>query len=327
MNPPETTPAALIRIEAEALEQLARRLEQPAGQAAFEQVATLVADASRAGGCTVLTGVGKSGLIARKIVATMVSTGTRALFLHPTEALHGDLGLLAKGDVLLALSYSGESEELVRLLPVLPRLGVALVAITGCLQSTLARAAAAVMDVSVEREACTHQLAPTASTTTMLALGDALAIEVSRRLGFAAEDFAELHPGGHLGRRLARVEQLMHAGTAVPVVLPTATLPEIIHEISAKRLGLTTVQQGGRLLGVLSDGDLRRLLERDGPAAFHRSAGEILQPAPRTIAATEFASSALERMERYKITALVVTADGTTDSPVLGVLHLHDILS
>lgn len=327
MNTPETTPAALIRIEAAALEQLARRLEQPAGRAAFEQAAQLIIDAALAGRCVVLTGVGKSGLIAQKIAATMVSTGTRALFLHPTEALHGDLGILAKGDVLLALSYSGESEELVRLLPVLPRLGITLIAITGCVDATLARAAAAVLDVSVEREACMHQLAPTASTTAMLALGDALAIEVSRKLGFAAEDFAELHPGGHLGRRLARVEQLMHAGAAIPVVTPTATLPEVIHEISAKRLGLTTVQADGRLLGVLSDGDLRRLLEHDGPAAFHRSAGEILQPTPRTIAPTVFASSALERMEQHKITALIVTADGTRDSAVLGVLHLHDILS
>jgi arabinose-5-phosphate isomerase len=317
-------PAALVRIEAAALEQLAVRLEGPQREE-YERVAAMLAEAARAGRRAVLTGVGKSGLIARKIAATLVSTGTPACFLHPTEALHGDLGVLQRGDVLVALSYSGETEELLRLVAVLPRLGVALVSLCGCGSSTLAQASALVLDVSVDQEACHHQLAPTASTTAMLALGDALAIDLSRRLGFRAQDFAELHPGGHLGRRLMAVAKLMHTGEAVPVVGPAATLPEIVHEMSAKRLGMTTVQDKGRLLGVLSDGDLRRLLEREGPAAFHRTAAEVMNRTPRTIGAEPLAPEALEQMERHRITSLVVTTDGTGAGAVLGVLHTHDL--
>jgi arabinose-5-phosphate isomerase len=329
-----TSPAELIRIEAAALEQLAQRLDGQQRQA-FERAASLLAETARNGNRVVLTGIGKSGLIARKIAATLLSTGTPAHFLHPSEALHGDLGILTAGDVLLALSYSGESEELLRLLPVLPRLGVTLVSFTGCVSSTLALASTHVLDVSVDREACTHQLAPTASTTAMLALGDALAIDVSRRLDFQPQHFAELHPGGDLGRQLARrlrtVAQLMHTGDAIPTVAPSAAMPEIIHEMSAKRLGLTTIQAPNgphaELLGVLSDGDLRRLFEHAGPDAFHKTAAEIMNGSPRTIAPTPFASEALTLMERHKITALIVTEDGTAASPVAGVLHLHDLLS
>ena len=317
-------PAELVRIEAAALEQLAQRLEGPQRKV-FDAVATLLANTARASHCTVLTGIGKSGLIARKIASTLLSTGTQARFLHPSEALHGDLGLLRKGDVLLALSYSGESEEMLRLLPVLPRLGITLVSFTAHAHSTLGAASAHVLDVSVAREACSHQLAPTASTTAMLALGDALAIDVSRRLGFQPQNFAELHPGGQLGRRLAPVSSLMHSGAAVPVALPTATMPEVIHEMSAKRLGMTLVALDGRLLGVLSDGDLRRLFERDGPRAFHRTAEEVMNHSPRTIAPEPLAPDALAVMERYKITALVVTQDGSSASPALGVLHIHDL--
>ncbi|MBW4040077.1 MAG: KpsF/GutQ family sugar-phosphate isomerase, partial [Acidobacteria bacterium] len=325
-NPPQPvadcTPAELVRIEATALELLAQRLEGPQ-HAAFDRVATLLTATAQSGHRVVLTGIGKSGLIARKIAATLLSTGTPAHFLHPTEALHGDLGLLTPGDILLALSYSGETEELLRLIPVLPRLGVTLVSFTGCATSSLATASAHTLDVSVAREACNHQLAPTASTTTMLALGDALAIDVSRRLHFHPQNFAELHPGGQLGRRLARsyatVQQLMHTGDAIPVVPPHATMPEIIHEMSARRLGLTTIQSPTqphpRLLGILSDGDLRRLFEHAGPDAFHRTAADILNPHPHTIAPTPFAADALALMERHKITALIVTADGTPASP------------
>jgi arabinose-5-phosphate isomerase len=326
MNTAANSPAELIRIEAAALEQLAQRLEGPQRQV-FDAVTAAIVTAAQGRHRTVLTGIGKSGLIARKIAATLLSTGTPAAFLHPTEALHGDLGLLTTGDILIALSYSGETDELLRLIPVLPRLGVTLVSITGCTTSSLATASAHTLDVSVDREACAHQLAPTASTTAMLALGDALAIEVSQRLDFQPKHFAELHPGGQLGRRLTAIRELMHTGSALPSVLPTATLPEIIHEISARRLGLTTVQQGGKLLGILSDGDLRRLFERDGPEAFHRTATEILNASPRTIAPDLFAADALILMEQYKITALIVTADGTPSTTVLGVLHLHDILS
>jgi arabinose-5-phosphate isomerase len=318
------SPSALVRVEAAALEQLAARLEGTAGET-FESVAKLLADAARQGHRAILTGIGKSGLIARKIAATMVSTGTPACFLHPSEAMHGDLGMVGRGDVVIALSYSGETEELVRLLPVLPRLGVTLVSFCGCAISTLAQASEHVLDVSVSQEVCQHQLAPTASTTAMLALGDALAIDVSSRLGFRAHDFAELHPGGQLGRRLMPVAKLMHTGDAIPTVAPDASLPEIVHEMSAKRLGMTTVQQGGRLLGVLSDGDLRRLLEHEGPKAFDKTAAEVMNRSPHTIAPEPLAPDALEIMERHRITSLVVTLDGTERSKVLGVLHTHDL--
>jgi arabinose-5-phosphate isomerase len=321
----DCTPADLVRIEAVALEQLAQRLEGPQSET-FEDVAALLAATAQNGHRVVLTGIGKSGLIARKIAATLLSTGTSAQFLHPTEALHGDLGLVNIGDVLLALSYSGETEELLRLLPVLPRLGVTLVSFTACATSTLAKASMHVLDVSVDREACNHQLAPTASTTVMLALGDALAIDVSRRLDFQPQDFADLHPGGQLGKRFIPVDQLMHSGEDLPSVRPEATLPEIIHEMSAKRLGMTTIQSAGKLLGILSDGDLRRLFASSGPDAFHKTAAEILNASPRTIAPTPFAGDALAMMERHKITALIVTEDGTTATAVLGILHLHDLL-
>jgi arabinose-5-phosphate isomerase len=320
----DINPASLVRIEAQALEHLAKRLEGPQRQA-FDSVAHLLASTAQSGHRTILTGIGKSGLIARKIAATLLSTGTPSAFLHPTEALHGDLGLLTSGDILLALSYSGESEELLRLLPVLPRLNITLITFTGCPGSTLARASAHTLDVSVDKEACNHQLAPTASTTTMLALGDALAIDVSRRLNFHPQHFAELHPGGQLGRRLTTVQQLMHAADTLPTVAPSATMPEIIHEISAKRLGITTIQSHGNLLGILSDGDLRRLFDRDGPAAFHHLASAVMNTSPHTIAPTTFASAALTLMEHHKITALIVTADGTPASAPIGILHLHDL--
>ncbi len=325
-SPAPHSPSELVRIQAEALEHLARRLEGPQNEV-FERVASLLAETVRNGHRVVLTGVGKSGLIARKIAATMLSTGTPAQFLHPTEALHGDLGVLHSGDVLAALSYSGHTEELLRLLPVLPRLGVTLVSLTATPDSSLAKASAHVLDVHVEREACNLQLAPTASTTVMLALGDALAINISGRLNFQPRDFAELHPGGRLGQRLVTIDLLMHSGDAIPSVAPSATLPEIIHEMSAKRLGMTTIQSNGALLGILSDGDLRRLFARSGPSAFHHTAAEILNPSPRTISPARFAGDALAVMEEHKITALIVTADGTPSTPVLGVLHLHDILT
>ena len=323
-SPLPLTPAELVRIEAQALLELATRLEGPHLDT-FNRVATLLTQTAQSGHRVILTGVGKSGLIARKIAATLVSTGTAAQFLHPSEALHGDLGILTPGDVLLALSYSGETEELLRLLPILPRLGVTLLSICGCDTSTLASASTLTLDVSVSREACSHQLAPTASTTAMLALGDALALDVSRRLDFQPHDFAELHPGGTLGRRLSTVRQLMKSGDALPQISASTKMPQIIHEMSTKRLGMTTVLAGTKLLGVLSDGDLRRLLERNGPHAFHKTASEIMNPHPRTIAPEPFASDALAIMEQHKITALVVTEDGTPTTPVLGVLHLHDL--
>jgi arabinose-5-phosphate isomerase len=270
----------------------------------------------------VVTGMGKSGLIAQKIAATLSSTGSPALFLHPAEAVHGDLGVLMHGDVVIALSASGETEEILRLLPLLKRKGDALISFSCTLDSTLAQASDVALDCSVAREACGLNLAPTASTTAMLALGDALAIAVSLRKGFRAEDFADLHPGGKLGLRLARVRDLMHTGNAVPAVALSTRMTDVIYEMSSKKLGMTTVQDEGQLRGVISDGDLRRLLEREGGAALSRTAGEAMNANPRTIAAEEFAATALAILEERKITSLVVV---DADRKVEGVLHLHDL--
>jgi len=230
--------------------------------------------------------------------------------------------VLMPGDVVVALSSSGETEEILRLLAMLKRKGDALVSFCCDLNSTLAAASDVALDCGVEREACGLNLAPTASTTTMLALGDALAVAVSLRKGFRAEDFAELHPGGKLGKRLAKVRDLMHTGDAIPVVAPTTLMTDVIYEMSSKKLGITTVQERGRLRGVISDGDLRRLLEREGGAALSRSAGEAMNPHPRTIAASELAATALAILEERKITSLVVVDANQT---VEGVLHLHDL--
>jgi arabinose-5-phosphate isomerase len=319
MNTP--TPAQLIRIEAEALLRLAARLED--GMSAdFARAVELVMGCGQRRGRVVVTGIGKSGIIAQKLVATFNSTGTPALFLHPAEALHGDLGMLAKGDLVLALSSSGETEEILRLLPTLKRIGDALVCFCCAMNSTLALASDVALDVSVEQEACGMGLAPTASTTVMLALGDALAVAVSLKKGFRAEDFADLHPGGRLGRKLARVRELMHSGDAVPRVSADTPMPAVIYEMSRKGLGMTTVTEGQTLIGIMSDGDLRRLLEAKGSEALAMTAGDAMNANPRTIAADEFAARGLSIMEEKKITSLVVVS---LDRTVTGVLHLHDL--
>ena len=315
------TPAELVRTEAAALEALAKRLDGPM-LADFDRAVDLVVRCGESNGRVVVTGMGKSGVIAQKIAATLSSTGSPALFLHPAEAVHGDLGVLMPGDVVVALSASGETEEILRLLATLKRKGDALVSFCCNLQSTLAQASDVALDCSVEREACGLNLAPTASTTSMLALGDALAVAVSLRKGFKAEDFAELHPGGKLGKQLAKVRDLMHAGENVPAVAPETRMSDVIFEMSSKKLGMTTVQENGKLLGVISDGDLRRLLEREGGAALSKTAGEAMNTNPRTIAAGELAARALAILEERKITSLVVT-DGTGN--VEGVVHLHDL--
>jgi arabinose-5-phosphate isomerase len=314
-------PAGLVRTEAAALEALATRLE---GQMAepFDRAVALILHCGQSNGRVVVTGMGKSGIIAQKIAATLSSTGSPALFLHPAEAVHGDLGVLLPGDVVVALSGSGETEEILRLLATLKRKGDALVSFTCNLNSTLAQASDVALDCGVEREACGLNLAPTASTTTMLALGDALAIAVSLRKGFREEDFAELHPGGTLGKRLAKVGDLMHSGDAVPVVTPATPMTDVIYEMSSKKLGITTVQDRGQLCGVISDGDLRRLLEREGGAALSRTAGEAMNAHPRTIASSELAATALAILEERKITSLVVVDANQT---VEGVVHLHDL--
>ena len=314
-------PAALVRTEAAALEVLATRLEGPMA-APFARAVDMILSCGEQNGRVVVTGMGKSGIIAQKIAATLSSTGSPALFLHPAEAVHGDLGVLMAGDVVIALSSSGETEEILRLLATVKRKGDALITFCCNLQSTLAQASEVTLDCSVEREACGLNLVPTASTTAMLALGDALAVAVSLRKGFRAEDFAELHPGGKLGKRLAKVRELMHAGAEIPAVTPFTPMADVIFEMSSKKLGITTVQQDGRLLGVISDGDLRRLLEREGGAALSKNAGEAMNPHPRTIASSELGARALAILEESKITSLVVV---DADGKVEGIVHLHDL--
>ena len=315
----------VVRIEAEALRALAERIAGPMSQAFDCAVECL----HSCGGRVVVTGMGKSGIIARKIAATLSSTGTPALYLHPAEAIHGDLGMVVKGDVVLALSFSGETEEILQLLATIRRTGVKLVTITGDRiyptnsqkMSTVAQAADIALDCSIDKEACSMGLAPTASTTAMLALGDALALALAEKRGFKEEDFANLHPGGKLGKKLARVSQLMHTGDAVPRVERDTRMPDVIYEMSRKGLGITTVVDKGKLLGVISDGDLRRLLEKRKDV-LNLSAGECMTTNPKTIAADEFAASALNIMEQRKITSLVVTkADGAVE----GIVHLHDL--
>jgi arabinose-5-phosphate isomerase len=288
----------------------------------FSRAVEMILRCGESNGRVVVTGMGKSGIIAQKIAATLSSTGSAALFLHPAEAVHGDLGVLMPGDVVVALSASGETEEILRLLATLKRKGDALITFCCNLQSTLAQASDVALDCSVEREACGLNLAPTASTTAMLALGDALAVAVSLRKGFRAEDFAELHPGGKLGKRLAKVRELMHAGDEIPAVTPLTAMADVIFEMSSKKLGITTVQEDGRLRGVISDGDLRRLLEREGGAALGKNAGEAMNTNPRTIAGDELAAKALAILEERKITSLVVV---DADGKVEGIVHLHDL--
>jgi len=314
-------PSEFVRIEAAALNELALRLDTTM-LTPFTRAIDHLLQAAKNQTRITLTGIGKSGIIARKIAATFRSTGTPAHFLHAAEAIHGDLGMLAPGGIVIALSYSGETEELLRLLPTLKRLDTTLIAISGCATSTLAQASNIVLDVSVSTEACTLNLAPTASTTVMLALGDALALEVSRLRQWTPEDFADIHPGGRIGKRLARVRELMHTGDALPQVSESTPMPQVIYEMSRKKLGMTTVLKDGRLAGMISDGDLRRLLERDGSHALEHTAAEIMNSHPHTVAGSALASSALAIMEDKKITSLIVVAPG---GRVEGVVHLHDL--
>src|SRR5258706_7651307 len=315
----------VVRIEAEALRALADRIGGPMA-ADFERAVHLL---HQCAGRVVVTGMGKSGIIGRKIAATLSSTGTPALFLHPAEAVHGDLGMLVKGDVVLALSSSGETEEILALLPTIKRLGAKSISLTGdeiynkkAKRSTLAAAADVALDCSISREACSLGLAPTASTTTMLALGDALAVALAEKKGFEEEDFAELHPGGKLGKKLARVEQLMHSGDDLPRVAPKTKMPDVIHVMSSKRLGVAAVVDGDKLLGIISDGDLRRLLQSKGKDVLDLKAADCMTKDPKTITADAFAASALNIMEEKKITSLCVV-DGKGN--LRGIVHLHDL--
>lgn len=275
-------------------------------------------------GRAILTGMGKSGIICRKIAATLSSTGTSAFFLHPAEAIHGDLGAIREDDVVIALSHSGETEELVKLIESIRRIGSKLIAITGSPASTLGRAADVTLDCSIAEEACPMNLVPTASTTASLALGDALAMTLLVRKGFREEQFAAYHPGGKLGRKLMTVDAVMKGGDAAPRVLTATTMPDVIHEMSSKRLGMTcVVSADGRLAGVFTDGDLRRLMMTRPPnAVLALTAGEAMTPRPVTIGRSLLAVEALRIMETHKITSVVVVDEGQR---VEGVVHLHDL--
>ena len=275
-------------------------------------------------GRVIVTGMGKSGIICRKIAATFASTGTPAFFLHPAEATHGDLGVIQSEDVVIALSYSGETDELLRLLETIRRLGAKLIAITGGPRSTLAQAADVALDCSVASEACPMNLVPTASTTAALAIGDAIAMTLLVEKGFRQEDFANLHPGGKLGKRLMRAEALMHAGDRCPTVHAATAMRDVIYEMSRKGLGMTcVVESDGALLGIITDGDLRRQMER-GADILTRTAGDVMTRNPIAITPATLAAEALNIMEQRKITAVVVV-DGEPARRVAGVLHLHDL--
>ncbi len=303
----------VFRIEAEAITDLIDRIDHR-----FE-AAVQALDSCR--GRVVVTGIGKSGIICRKIAATLASTGCPSLFLHPSEANHGDLGMIVSGDVVLVVSNSGETEEILRLLETLKRLGIFLIALVGNPRSTLARHSDIVLDVSIRQEACSLGLAPTASTTAALAMGDALAIALSEKRGFKEEDFANLHPGGKLGKKLLRVENLMHAGEEVPVVEPETPMRDVIYEISRKGLGVAAVVQERKVVGIITDGDLRRLLQEDEDMV-KKTAGACMHPNPLTIQRQELAAAALQVMEERKVTSLLVTS---SDRLLEGIIHIHDL--
>jgi arabinose-5-phosphate isomerase len=311
------TGRTVLEIEARAIADLVERLDQR-----FERAVEILF-ACR--GRVVVAGMGKSGIIGQKISATFSSTGTPSFFLHPAEALHGDLGRLVRGDVLVSLSYSGETEELLRLLDTIKRLGIALIVLTGNPSSTLAQASDVALDVGIRQEACPLGLAPTASTTAMLAVGDALAMALLERRGFREEDFAALHPGGGLATKLRRVENVMHTGEQIPRVRPETKVPEVIYEISKKGLGHTAVvEKGGKLAGVISDGDLRRFFEREGSHALEHVAADLMTRTPVIVHRKELATQALNLMESRRITSLMVVDD---EGRLEGVVHIHDLWS
>jgi len=308
----------VVRVEAEALLSLEASLD---GE--FTRAVEMILAAS---GRVVITGMGKSGLIGQKIASTMASTGTPAFFLHPAEGIHGDLGMIMRGDVVIAISNSGETDEVVRILPIIKRLGASLIAMAGNPTSALAKSGDVFLDISVKEEACPLGLAPTASTTVTLAMGDALAVALLVSRGFKAEDFAMFHPGGTLGRRLLlKVEDIMHDGDALPLVGSDTLMREALFTITSKGLGITGVTAAdGTLIGVITDGDLRRALER-GLDIINLSAGALMRGKPKRIGRDDLAARALQQMEQYSITSLFVFSDQTSETPV-GIVHLHDLL-
>jgi arabinose-5-phosphate isomerase len=310
----------VLKIEAAAVAALIDRIDER-----FEQAVEMILDCK---GRVVVTGMGKSGLIGKKIAATLASTGTPALFLHPAEGIHGDLGMVTRGDTVIALSNSGETEEIARMLPSLKRLGIKLIALTGNIDSTLAKNSDVVIDVGVKEEACPLGLAPTASTTATLAMGDALAVALLDKRGFKEEDFACFHPGGTLGKKLLlRVRDLMHIGDAIPVVSEATLIKDAIYEISSKKMGVTSVlDRAGKLVGVISDGDLRRWMERTekaGENLLAKTAKDIMTKNPKVTNRDALAAEAVAIMERNSITCLIVT---DREEKPEGVIHLHDLL-
>jgi len=309
------TARRVLKIEAQAIQDVLARLD-----ASFERAVDLLFACK---GRVAVTGMGKSGIVGRKISATLSSTGTPSFFLHPAEALHGDLGMIARGDLMLAVSYAGETREIIALLDALKRLEIPLVALTGNPKSTIGQASDIVLDVSVNEEACSLNLAPTASTTVAMAVGDALAVSLLERRDFRHDDFAALHPAGSLGKRLLRVDKVMHSGEALPRVSPDAPMPDVFHEMSAKKLGMTTVTHpDGTLAGILTDGDLRRLMEKHGGAVLSMRVADCMTKTPQTLGPNVLASEALTLMEKRKITSVVVIDEKRR---VLGVVHLHDL--
>lgn len=307
----------VLEIEADAIHCLMDKIDEN-----FERAVELIYDCK---GKVVVMGVGKSGIIAKKIASTLASTGTPAFFLHPVEGMHGDLGMLAKEDIVMILSNSGETDEISRILPLLNRLGNRLIALTGNIDSNLAKAGDVVLDVCVREEACPFGLVPTASTTAAMALGDALAIALLEKRGFKDEDFAALHPGGYLGKRWLKVEELMHTGEAFPMVGEDTSMRNAIFEITSKRLGVTGVADAeGNLVGVITDGDLRRALEKHGDL-LSRKASEVMTRNPKWIEKDSLAARAVQKMEEYSITSLFVF-QSREDRTLVGIIHLHDLL-
>ncbi|MEK6599726.1 MAG: KpsF/GutQ family sugar-phosphate isomerase [Deltaproteobacteria bacterium] len=312
-----STAKRVLKTEADAILGLARRLDKN-----FSKAIDLILNS---GGKVVITGMGKSGLICKKIAATFASTGTPAFFLHPAEGVHGDLGMLMKGDVVIAVSNSGETEEIIRILPLIKRMGVKLIAMTGDLKSNLAKAGDVVIDIAVKEEACPLGLAPTASTTAALAMGDALAVALLEKKGFKERDFALLHPAGSLGKRLLKIDELMHTGKDIPLVNINASMKDAILEITAKRLGITAVlDKNNRLVGVITDGDLRRALGKGGDI-LNKEIKDVMTKNPKKIEKGAFTESALKVMEDYSITTLFIY-EGRKQDEVAGVIHLQDLL-
>ncbi len=299
--------------EATALNKLAEKLNEN-----FERAVKILLNTK---GRVVLTGIGKSGLICKKIAATLSSTGTPAFFLHPSDAAHGDLGMLKGEDTVIAISNSGETAELLNIIPIIKSFGIPIIAITNNQNSSLARLSDVTLLLHVDKEVCPLNLAPTTSTTATLALGDALAVVLMKIKGFKDEDFAKFHPGGKLGIRLSKVKDIMRTGKEIPIVSPQTPLKEVILEMSSKKLGSTLVMDKNRLIGIITDGDLRRAMEKN--VNFETKAEEIMTKNPKTIEEDTFAEKAIEKMEKYKITVLPVVDE---KGNLKGILHLHDIL-